>query len=39
MGIVSINCSEIGNIDTLYKEADDLLYTSKENGRNKVSIR
>ena len=39
MGLVSINCSEIGNIDTLYKEADDLLYISKENGRNKVSIR
>lgn len=38
MGLVSINSTQINDMDTIYKQADDLLYISKENGRNKVSI-
>jgi two-component system, cell cycle response regulator len=38
MGLVCKKASQIKDMDTAYKQADDLLYKSKENGRNKVSI-
>jgi len=38
MGLVSKNASEIKNMDTIYKEADDLLYESKKNGRDRISV-
>ena len=37
MGLVCEYASKIGDMDEIYKQADDLLYESKENGRNKVS--
>ncbi len=37
MGLVCEYASKIGHMDEIYKQADDLLYESKENGRNKVS--
>jgi diguanylate cyclase (GGDEF)-like protein/PAS domain S-box-containing protein len=37
MGLVSEYASKIGDMDEVYKQADDLLYKSKESGRNKVS--
>lgn len=38
MGLICKKASKIEDMDTLFKQADDLLYESKENGRNKVSI-
>ena len=38
LGLICKNAKDIKNIDEIYKEADDLLYKSKLNGRNKVSI-
>lgn len=38
MGLVCKKASELENIDIIYKEADELLYKSKTNGRNKVSM-
>ncbi len=38
MGLICKKASELENIDIIYKEADELLYKSKTNGRNKVSI-
>ena len=37
MGLVCQEANEIENEDKIYKLADDLLYKSKESGRNKVS--
>ncbi|MDD2698558.1 MAG: diguanylate cyclase [Arcobacteraceae bacterium] len=37
MGLVCIEPNETKEMDDIYKEADDLLYKSKESGRNKVS--
>lgn len=38
MGLVCKHGTEIGNMDEIYKESDDLLYKSKANGRNQVSV-
>ncbi|MDX9742715.1 MAG: diguanylate cyclase [Arcobacteraceae bacterium] len=38
MGLVCIEPNEGKEMDEIYKEADDLLYISKESGRNRVSI-
>ncbi|MFA7084545.1 MAG: diguanylate cyclase [Arcobacteraceae bacterium] len=38
MGLVYKDSSENSTIDEIYKEADDLLYVSKKEGRNKVSV-
>ncbi|MDB2405539.1 sensor domain-containing diguanylate cyclase [Arcobacteraceae bacterium] len=38
LGLVCQNAKEIISVDVLYKQADDLLYTSKENGRNQVTL-
>ncbi len=38
MGLVYKNANEINSMDEMYKEADDLLYVSKKEGRNKVSV-
>ena len=38
MGLVCIEPNEAKDMDEIYKEADDLLYKSKESGRNKVSL-
>lgn len=37
MGLVCKNASDIKDMDAIYKEADDLLYVSKKDGRNRVS--
>lgn len=37
LGIVTKRAREISSCDALYKEADDLLYHAKANGRNSVS--
>ncbi|WP_419770462.1 MAG: diguanylate cyclase [Candidatus Marinarcus sp.] len=39
MGLVCEHANEIESIDSIYKQADDLLYKSKENGRNKISVK
>jgi len=36
MGLVCKYANDIENDDIIYKEADDLLYDAKDNGRNKV---
>ena len=38
MGLVCKNANDILSDDTMYKETDDLLYSSKKAGRNRVSI-
>jgi diguanylate cyclase (GGDEF)-like protein/PAS domain S-box-containing protein len=38
MGLVCKKASQIKDMDTIYKETDDLLYASKESGRNKVTV-
>ncbi|QOG12733.1 diguanylate cyclase [Arcobacter sp. FWKO B] len=38
MGLVCKYGDEIKDMDEVYKDADDLLYKSKQNGRNQVSI-
>lgn len=38
MGLVCKKASEIKDIDEVFKQADDLLYISKKNGRNKGSV-
>jgi diguanylate cyclase (GGDEF)-like protein/PAS domain S-box-containing protein len=38
MGLVCKNASKIKDMDEVYKQADELLYESKESGRNKVSV-
>jgi len=38
MGLVCIEPNETKEMDDIYKEADNLLYKSKESGRNKVSV-
>jgi len=38
MGLVTFKTRNENNIDIIYKQADDLLYKSKEDGRNKVSV-
>ena len=37
-GLICQQANDITNVDKLYKQADDLMYKSKENGRNQVSI-
>jgi diguanylate cyclase (GGDEF)-like protein/PAS domain S-box-containing protein len=36
MGLICTNANDINNMDEVYKQADDLLYMAKENGRNQV---
>ena len=38
MGLVCKKASNIEDMDALFKQADDLLYESKEKGRNRVSM-
>jgi diguanylate cyclase (GGDEF)-like protein/PAS domain S-box-containing protein len=38
MGLICKNANEINDADEVYKQGDDLLYTSKKAGRNRVSI-
>lgn len=37
MGLVSEHASKMSTMDEVYKQADELLYKSKESGRNRVS--
>jgi diguanylate cyclase (GGDEF)-like protein len=39
MGLVFKNGNEVNTMDEIYKQADDLLYVSKKDGRNKVSMK
>jgi two-component system, cell cycle response regulator len=38
MGLICEKASKINDIDEVFKQADDLLYVSKEGGRNRVSV-
>ncbi|MGM0519991.1 MAG: diguanylate cyclase [Campylobacterota bacterium] len=38
MGLICEKARDINSMDETFKQADDLLYESKQNGRNKVSI-
>lgn len=38
MGLICKNANDINNADEVYKQGDDLLYRSKESGRNRVSV-
>ena len=38
MGLVCKDANEIEDVDEIYKQADNLLYKSKERGRNRVSM-
>ena len=38
MGLICKKANDIKDMDEVYKQADDLLYESKENGRNRVSV-
>lgn len=38
IGLVYQNANDIESMDTIYKEADDLLYVSKKEGRNRISF-
>jgi diguanylate cyclase (GGDEF)-like protein/PAS domain S-box-containing protein len=38
MGLVCKRATEINTMDELFKQADDLLYKSKKNGRNQISL-
>ncbi len=38
MGLICKNANEIEDINTIYKEADNLLYEAKENGRNQIKF-
>lgn len=38
MGLVFKNANDIHSMDEMYKEADDLLYVSKNEGRNKITV-
>lgn len=38
IGLISKNANNIKSAEEIYKQADDLLYKSKENGRNRVSV-
>ena len=38
MGLVFKKAKDIESIDEIYKQTDELLYESKQNGRNRVSI-
>lgn len=39
MGLICTHASKIKDMDEVFKQADDLLYESKESGRNKVSMK
>ena len=37
MGLINLEPTQYVNKDAIYKQADDLLYESKQNGRNRLS--
>jgi diguanylate cyclase (GGDEF)-like protein/PAS domain S-box-containing protein len=37
-GLISMNANDVDDIELLYRNADQLLYQSKESGRNRVSF-